>query len=137
MGSDTRATKYSKAVEIALKKAGHASNAELLTILRHSFPELSATTVHRVTARLAERGLIGVAPPTADGSMRYDANVVSHDHFICQGCANIRDLHVAPTLIPQIEAALGGCRISGRLTVSGICAHCLKKNNNPNRKENI
>jgi Fur family peroxide stress response transcriptional regulator len=95
--------------------------------MRSQFPELSATTVHRITARLAERGAISLAPSTADGSMRYDAGVQPHDHFVCQGCANIRDIDVAPALIPQIEAELGGCKISGRLLVSGTCGHCLTK----------
>lgn len=126
MGNDTRNTKYSTAIADQLTKLQHATNAELLHALRQEFPELSATTVHRATARLAERGVIGTAPATQDGSMRYDANTSPHDHFVCLGCSTMRDLDVATELIPKIEESLGGCKISGRLLVSGTCKRCLE-----------
>ncbi len=135
MSSETRSTKYSKAIIPALAAVGHATNAELLAELRQQFPEVSATTVHRATARLAEHGEIAIAPSSADGAMRYDTNVAPHDHFVCHACSNIRDLNVAPELIPRIEAELGGCKISGRLLVSGICGHCLA--HQTNHKEGI
>lgn len=124
MSGKPRNTKYSQAIAAALEKAGHATNAELLSLLKEAFPDLSATTVHRVTARMAERGVISVAPSALDGSMRYDFNLNPHDHFTCVGCNNIRDLNVAAELLPKIEAELGGCKISGRLVVSGTCNHC-------------
>lgn len=134
MSSETRSTKYSKAIVPVLARLGHATNARLLSELRQQFPEVSATTVHRATARLADRGEIAIAPPAPDGSMRYDANTTPHDHFACQACSNIRDLHVASELIPRIETELGGCKISGQLLVSGVCGHCLS---HQVRKEDI
>lgn len=124
--SSSRATKYSRAILGVLATLGHATNAELLDELRKEYPTLSATTVHRLTTRLAARNTIGYGPLAPDGSMRYDATTMPHDHFICQGCDRVRDLHVAEELIPRIEQTLDGCMISGRLVIAGTCGRCLQ-----------
>jgi len=122
-----RDTKYTKELLLAISELGHATNAELLDKLTGVFPDLSATTVHRSSARLAERGLLGVAPPDMQGSMRYDANTKPHDHFVCTNCGGIRDIVVAENIIPTISSALGGCKITGRLLIQGSCETCLTK----------
>jgi Fur family peroxide stress response transcriptional regulator len=121
-----RETKYTKEVSLIISKLGHATNAELLNELQKIYPEVSATTVHRSTARLAERGILGVAPSDTQGSMRYDANTQPHDHFVCTNCGGIRDIVVAENIIPTISSALGGCKITGRLLIQGSCETCLK-----------
>jgi len=122
----SRETKYSTAIVSALGDLGHATNSELLLQLRDAFPEVSATTVHRATARLLERNKISEAPADAHGSMRYDATVTPHDHFICSGCGGIRDIDIADAIIPTVSQALGGCKITGRLVINGSCETCLK-----------
>ncbi len=119
-----RQTKYCQAIETLLASLGHATNAELLAELRKSFPALSATTVHRATARLAARGKIRLAPSASDGSMRYDANIRPHDHFLCNNCGLLRDTDVKDKVTPILESSIGDCQISGRLTISGICKQC-------------
>jgi Fur family transcriptional regulator, peroxide stress response regulator len=100
----SRQTKYCEAIREILSRFSHATNNELLTELKKTYPQLSATTVHRATARLAGRDEISPAPAGLDGAMRYDANTKPHDHFMCTVC---------------------DCRISGRLTISGVCKRCL------------
>lgn len=119
-----RQTKYCQAIEASLLTVGHATNAELLKELQRAFPALSATTVHRATARLAERGVISVAPPSQDGAMRYDANALPHDHFMCTVCGRLRDADIKDKVVPIIESSIEDCHISGRLTISGICKQC-------------
>ena len=121
-----RQTKYCQAIEQRLQSLGHATNAELLANLRVAFPNLSATTVHRATARLASRGTIAIAPSTQDGSMHYDANTTPHDHFQCTSCGLLRDTDVKDKITPILEASIDGCSISGRLTISGTCNSCTK-----------
>lgn len=121
-----RTSKYKIAVLEALGRFGHATNAMLAQELRKSYPTLSDTTVHRVTARLHETGTIAIAPPASDGAIRYDITTSPHDHFLCSGCDGIRNLDVAESLIPRIETALGGCKITGRLTINGSCERCMK-----------
>lgn len=124
-----RQTKYCQAIEVSLTNMGHATNNELLIELRKSYPDLSATTVHRATARLAARGTIAIAPTSHDGSMRYDTNVVPHDHFLCTNCGILRDTDVKNKMIPILESTIGDCHISGRLTISGICKKCKEETN--------
>jgi len=119
-----RQTKYCLAIESILAAKGHATNTEILKQLHQSFPGLSATTVHRATSRLASRGKIGVAPPTRDGSMQYDANPIPHDHFQCSACGILRDTHIKDKLIPILKASIDGCSISGQLTINGTCKNC-------------
>jgi Fe2+ or Zn2+ uptake regulation protein len=116
-----RQTKYCLAIENTLNVMGHATNLELLSCLRNTYPELSATTVHRATARLASRGKISVAPLTQDGSIRYDINIKPHDHFQCLSCGTLRDTDVKEKITPILESSIGDCSISGRLTISGLC----------------
>lgn len=121
-----RQTRYCTAIEHILSKVGHATNAELLVTLRADFPDLSATTVHRATSRLASRGQIAIAPPTPDGAMRYDTNTTPHDHFLCSSCGMLRDAAIKDKVVPILENAIGDCRISGQLTITGICKTCIE-----------
>lgn len=119
-----RQTKYCQAIEVMLESMGHATNNEILMELRKSFPDLSATTVHRATARLAARGTIAIAPAASDGSIRYDTKVVPHDHFLCTNCGMLRDTDVKSMVVPILESTIGDCHISGRLSISGVCKKC-------------
>lgn len=107
-----------------MQTLGHATNLELLELLRKQFPDVSATTVHRATARLAQRGQLGLAPVGRDGSMRYDANVVPHDHFQCLSCYTLRDAYIRDQVIAVIQESITDCEIGGRLVISGLCKIC-------------
>ena len=123
-----RTTKYIAAVRALMKRAGHATNVELLEKLRKHFPDLSATTVHRITSRMVERNELQMAPSGIGNVMRFDANIAAHDHFLCTRCRALRDADLRDTIVPQIEQMIGdGCQISGRLTVTGLCKKCAKE----------
>ena len=121
-----RNTKYKNEVLAIVNIRGHATNAEIAHELRKTYPDVSDTTVHRLTSRLLERGYVAYAPSTNDGSSRFDFNTIDHDHFVCTGCNGLRDIHVAEELIPTIQKALGGCKITGRLVIHGTCETCAK-----------
>ena len=59
-----RSTKYTNDVMAILKSKHHATNAEIAQELRNIHPEVSDTTVHRITQRLCGDGMIGLAPST-------------------------------------------------------------------------
>jgi Fur family peroxide stress response transcriptional regulator len=122
-----RQTKYCKVIEVILHERKHATNAEILSRLRKSFPKVSATTVHRATSRLLDYGIINLAPSTKNGSMRYDVNQSPHDHFICSSCDAIRDTDIIDQIKPILQANIGNCDVSGRLSISGICRRCKNK----------
>ena len=122
-----RETKYCRAIKKALSSAGHATNSQILMMLIKDFPDLSATTVHRATSRLANRGEIAIAPSTIDGQIRYDTNVTPHDHFQCSLCDNLRDVDIKDRIINILQDAENGCKISGRLIICVNCTDCINK----------
>mgnify|MGYP001158813370 CR=1 FL=1 len=122
-----RVTKYTAATSEIMEKLGHATHAELLRELHSSYPDLSATTVHRITTRMVERGELRLAPSGRENILRFDANAAPHDHFMCEVCGLLRDAMIGDQLRPLIEQSIGdGCAISGSLTVSGVCKECNK-----------
>lgn len=136
MEKSTRQTKYCHSIKQELEKVGHATNAELLVHLRDEFPNLSATTVHRASARLASRGEIAVAPSNKSGSIRYDRNTKPHDHFQCVACESLIDTNIRDKILPAIEESISGCSISGQLTINGTCKNCVNKENS-NENNNL
>lgn len=127
IATTSRQTKYATAVYDALVELKHATNLEILKIVQRGYPEVSATTIHRVTARLKARGVISCAPKPTDGSERYDITSQPHHHFMCVNCSSICDVpetKVARDVINQLKELSGECAIAGTLTMRGICKRC-------------
>ena len=117
-------------VRDVLGHLGHATNSQIVEMLRADDVTVSDTTIHRVTKRLMERGAIALAPSTRDGTMRYDARVEQHHHFVCELCEQLCDI----TPNEQTEQAIllfrqhvAGCDMSGTVTITGICKQCQKR----------
>jgi Fur family transcriptional regulator, peroxide stress response regulator len=125
-----RQSKYCQEIMRVMQGLKHATNAELHTSLKQKYPELSATTVHRATARLAERGNLCIAPPANDGSVRYDANIKPHDHFMCTKCGFVQDINIKDSIMPILESSIKECCLTGSLTIGGTCKSCSPKPNN-------
>lgn len=120
----SRTTKYTSSVLKHMSSVGHATNADILKALKSDYPDLSATTVHRITCRLAENNKLRLAPSLSN-SIRYDANLQPHDHFMCNSCGMLKDAQLGEIVRPAIETAIGDdCAISGNLTISGECKKC-------------
>ena len=119
-----RDSKYCVAVREFVAMAGHASNAAILHGLRQIFPSVSATTIHRITARLLRRDELGLAPNDVDGALRYDANTLEHDHFMCQNCGRLRDLRIPVRLKKRLAKQVESGAQRGCLTVIGQCENC-------------
>ena len=109
-----------------MNKVGHASNADILQHLQHTYPELSATTVHRITTRMVERGELNQAPSSLDNVARFDAITKPHDHFRCTSCDRLRDIELPADMFDTIQAMMGDCKLNGRLVVQGSCNKCLQ-----------
>ncbi|MDL2363185.1 MAG: transcriptional repressor [Patescibacteria group bacterium] len=129
--SDTaRQTKYVTAVCQLLQAVRHATNLEILQKVQEVYPDVSATTIHRISARLKERGVIGFAPKTTNGSERYDANPTPHHHFMCVSCNRVCDVPDAPearAVLRQLKALSKDCAIAGTMTMQGVCKLCANK----------
>lgn len=120
-----RTTKYVSDALMYIGRVGHATNTDILEHLRNTYPNVTATTVHRMTARLVERKQLALAPAALGNAMRFDTNTTPHDHFQCSNCGLLRDASIADVVRPIIEKSVGdGCRISGRLVITGLCKKC-------------
>ena len=104
-----RITKYTGDVLSIVCQLQHATNSEIAGRLRESYPDISDTTVHRITQRLYNDGAIGLAPSSRQGCLRYDFSPESHDHFICSECDSLQDIKVPDSVRCQIERQLDGC----------------------------
>jgi Fur family peroxide stress response transcriptional regulator len=121
----SRSTKYTTAVTGFIQKVSHATNAQILAHLQLTYPELSATTVHRITARMIEHDQLALAPTTRNNAMRFDANLAAHDHFQCLTCSNVHDITIPEPILESIKQLTAGCKLTGRLTIQGTCQTCL------------
>ena len=121
----TRITKYRQPLINTVRMYDHVTNAEILRALKPIFPELSATTIHRITSRMVERQELRIAPATNDNAMRFDTNLTPHDHFHCIRCDRLKDVIVPREFLKSMQAQLGNCKLSGNITVQGQCSSCL------------
>lgn len=119
-----RRSKYTEAVKYALNYYGHATNAQLAEDLRRSYPQLSDTTIHRITQRLVEDGIVQYGPNALDGAMVFDNTVRAHDHFQCQYCGELRDIDLPLDCRQKIYQSVGRVDRRGRLTIMGKCNKC-------------
>ena len=125
-----RITKYTDSILSILCQLQHATNAEIASRLRELYSNVSDTTVHRITQRLQSDGVIGLAPASRQGCLRYDFSPESHDHFICSECDSLQDIKVPDSVRCQIERQLDGCCFDGPLVITGVCHQCKNRRRN-------
>jgi Fur family peroxide stress response transcriptional regulator len=119
-----RMTQQTRRVLFVARRLGHASNSQILSEVREQLPDLSATTVHRITTRLIAAGLLAYGPEL-NGSKIIDANTVPHDHFICDACSGIKDIHISQHSRNELQKQVDSLVLSSRLTITGDCTQCI------------
>lgn len=117
------ATVQTRAVIEALGRLGHATNAELLAAVGEPLG-LSLPSLHRITARLAERGVIGLVV-VGGREMVFDARPEVHHHFSCTQCGGLLDVELPPAALEAIQHQLGAHLADDGLVVRGRCAQCV------------
>lgn len=129
VATKSRQTKYTSAVREVLEQLGHGTNRQIWEIVSRDYPEVSLTTIHRVTARLKTQGVIGCAPKTSKAEERYDANPTPHHHFMCSVCDRLCDFsesQQARTAIESLGELSGDCWLAEMVTLQGVCKKCAK-----------
>lgn len=120
-----RLTPQTKLVLNITNKMGHATNQEILNEAKKTIPEITATTIHRITKRLISRGLLAEGPEL-NGSTMVDANITKHDHFLCKGCNGIKDFVISNNLRQKLASQANVQLTPISLTIFGDCAKCNK-----------
>lgn len=126
MKNSLRMTPQTRAVIEYVRSYGHATNKQILLSIRSSFPDLSATTVHRITQRLILAGLLARGPEIG-GSTTVDGNLKSHDHFICKNCNGLKDIYLNGAIRSNIQKQTGLSVATSRLTIFGDCTNCRSR----------
>lgn len=90
-------------------------------------PTVSLDTVYRTLWMLNELGLVSTLGLKRE-SIRFDANLRPHHHYVCVRCGLTRDFE-APVINEQAisDAVRGfGSQVASQVEVRGICENCSK-----------
>lgn len=111
-----------------LSRTDHPTVDQILDTINDEIPIASKASVYSALNILREVGLVREVLLEA-GVTRYDANVSSHHHFVCQGCGAIADIPwdvLSDRLdLSKIPAPLHAT--SYEVTVKGLCADCHRE----------
>ncbi len=118
-----RKTPQTTLIRELLAKKGHATNQELAAAARKTFPDMTNTTVHRITTRLVVASMAAYAP-SLDHVKVIDANTEDHDHFLCQGCNRLVDVKLTDATFNQLQSQLPSRLSRHNILVAGMCEKC-------------
>ena len=100
----------------------HPTAQDLYERLSTAFPSLSVATVYNTLAALTR--VQRCRPLGLGGPVRFDPNVVPHDHAVCERCGSIRDVPLPLPLAPPIAGAAGFRVERVERIYRGLCAEC-------------
>jgi Fur family peroxide stress response transcriptional regulator len=103
----------------------HPDAETVFRAVRSRLPTVSLDTVYRTLWTLNDLGLIAALGPRRE-SVRFDANLEPHHHFVCLRCGMTRDFR-SPALetIPIPEEVRGmGTVVRTQVEVRGVCSAC-------------
>lgn len=106
----------------------HPSAEAVLTALKPRMPTVSLDTVYRTLWLLNDLGLVSTLGPKKE-SVRFDANLTHHHHYVCLRCGLARDfesVELNALRIPESVAQFGSIDAT-HVEVRGVCSRCAKK----------
>ena len=103
----------------------HPDAEAVLRSVRKRMPTVSIDTVYRTLWMLNDLGLVTTLGPRRE-SVRFDANLDRHHHFICVRCGLTRDFESAELGALRVPVAVQemGRVITAQVEVRGICRRC-------------
>ena len=106
----------------------HPNAESVFRAVQPRMPTVSLDTVYRTLWLLTDLGLVTTLGPRRE-SVRFDANLSHHHHYVCMRCGLARDFDSAElnTLrIPETIKGLGSA-VTTHIEVRGVCRSCAKK----------
>jgi len=118
-------------LEIFLEVAASLDHPDAEAVFRRvhdRMPTASLDTVYRTLSLLRGLGLVAALGPRRE-SVRFDANLRPHHHYVCMRCGMTRDLESAELSVSAIPDAVQelGSVITTQVEVQGICRACSRK----------
>jgi Fe2+ or Zn2+ uptake regulation protein len=90
-------------------------------------PMISLKTVYQVLNDLRGLGEIQ-SIEVGTGALRFDPNNSEHHHLVCQGCGDVRDVHLDTTELSLSRGQRQGFSVEGvDVTFRGLCTTCRTK----------
>ncbi len=106
----------------------HPDAEAVFIAVRKRMPTVSRDTVYRTLWLLRDMGLISTLGPRRD-SVRFDANLEPHHHFVCERCGLAQDF-TSPAFdsleVPKPARGFGKVT-STHIELRGICRICMRK----------
>jgi Fur family peroxide stress response transcriptional regulator len=115
----------------------HPSAEAVRKALKPRMPTVSLDTVYRTLWLLNDLGLVSTLGPRRE-SVRFDANLAHHHHYICMSCGLARDFASAALnalRIPESVKELGSV-VGTHVQVRGICSRCAKQQGGRSARKN-
>ena len=108
--------------------ADHPDAEAVFRAVQASMPTVSLDTVYRTLWMLNDLGLITTLGPRR-GSVRFDANLEQHHHYLCVRCGLARDFESAALNALRIPVAVKklGSVVTTHVEVRGVCDRCAKE----------
>jgi Fur family peroxide stress response transcriptional regulator len=113
----------------------HPSAEAVMTALKARMPTVSLDTVYRTLWLLHDLGLVSTLGPRRE-SLRFDANLDHHHHYVCVRCGLARDFEseeLNVIRIPESVKELGSI-VGTHLEVRGVCSRCAKEHTERSKK---
>lgn len=113
--------------EYLLSVTSHPTAQTIYQDIQKQYPSISFATVYKTLNILRDAELILEFNVGGD-CFRYDANAMSHPHFICRRCNEVSDLRL-PDYISDINSVLseaneGFCVDHTDMYLFGTCCNC-------------
>jgi len=117
-------------IEIFREVASSVDHPDADTVFRSvhvQMPTVSLDTVYRTLWTLERLGLITTLGPRRD-SVRFDANLKHHHHYVCIRCGLVRDFESEELNELRVPDAARdfGCVVGTHVEVHGVCEKCSK-----------
>ncbi len=106
----------------------HPSAEAVLKKVQPRMPTVSLDTVYRTLWLLNDLGLVSTLGPKR-ASVRFDANLAHHHHYVCVRCGLARDFESSELNTIRIpESVKGfGSIVATHVEVRGVCDRCAKE----------
>jgi len=106
----------------------HPDAEAVFRAVKTRLPTVSLDTVYRTLWLLHDLGLVATLGPRR-GSVRFDANLEPHHHYVCVRCGLARDFtsdRLDVLDIPDSVSSFGSI-VASHVEVRGVCRDCAAK----------
>lgn len=106
----------------------HPSAEKVYLVVKKKLPRISQATVYRVLKSFKDRG--EAQEISSKGVARFDADISSHAHFICQNCDKIFDIFEDTCVncsILRTKRTKVGKITKYKINFYGYCKNCKNK----------